>query len=70
MLPRSTFPIRSLPEPVESTRSLSRVFTAIHAQASAVNVQCSRCRERGRVNSMLLGKGKRPPFLCGVCRAA
>lgn len=60
-----------LPAPVETTRNLSLVFSAIHSKVGAVSVQCSRCKTRGRVNSALLGRGKkRPPFICGLCRGA
>lgn len=59
----------NLPTPNEPTRNLARQFSAINGNVGAVNVLCSRCKTRGRVNSMLLGKGKkRPPFVCGACR--
>lgn len=57
-----------LPDPPESVRNLANYFQAINAAVSGVNVQCSVCRERGRVNAKLLRKGER--FVCGSCRGA
>lgn len=59
-----------LPAPSESTRNLARTFNAINAAVSGVSVQCSICKTRDRVNSKLIGKGKRPPFICGECLRA
>lgn len=56
----------NLPASHESTRSLSRTFNAINSHVGGVAVQCSRCRERGKVNSKLLHRGEK--FVCGKCR--
>lgn len=58
----------NLPTPPEPTRNLARTFDAINAAVSGVNVQCSNCRERGRVNSKLLKRGQK--FVCGSCVGA
>lgn len=56
--------------PPEPTKNLAKRVQGINDYVAGINVQCTVCRERGRVNSKLLGKGKRPPFVCGPCRAA
>lgn len=58
----------NLPDAPQPLRNLAREFTPINGNVGAVNAQCSVCKQRGRVNSMLLGKGKRPPFVCGSCK--
>lgn len=58
----------NLSTPPEPTRNLAYRFDAINGNVGAVNVMCSRCKTRGRANSKLVGKGKRPPFICGACR--
>lgn len=57
-----------LPEPPDSLRNLANYFQPINAAVSGVTIQCSVCRERGRVNAKLFRRGER--FVCGECRVA
>ena len=54
-----------LPTPKEPLRNLATQFNAINHGGVGVNVQCSVCRERGRVNTKLHRKGQK--FVCGRC---
>ena len=65
MMARLSTPV-VLPTPPESTRNLAAVFNAINHGGVGVNVQCSICKQRGRVNTKLHRKGQK--FVCGGCR--
>ena len=58
----------NLPDPPESTRSLSRHFTAINSASGGHSIQCSVCKTRDKANPRLLVKGQK--FVCGSCSKA
>lgn len=57
--------------PPEPTKNLAKRVKGINDYVAGINVQCSICKERGRANSKLVGKGKgRAPIVCGSCRTS